>query len=147
MEDEFQNLLKLKGEGKEEGENYDTIKNMMKRINEYSSKAIKDLGTCKEEEAKLRDEIVKDIHEVVEKDNAAVLESLQPTIQQDYKSLKQALKQEKEENEQLLKQLLTIRKECSNMTLQISSCDTKISQLQLNLLGDSVVPELDNENN
>ncbi len=113
---------------------------MLKRIDEYTSKARQDLATCKEEEGKLRDEIVKDVHEVVERDNATVLESLQPTIQQDYKSLKQALKQVKEESEQLMKQLLAIRKECSNMNLQISACDSKVSQLHFNLLGEAANP-------
>ncbi|MDR3549002.1 MAG: hypothetical protein P4M11_12195 [Candidatus Pacebacteria bacterium] len=113
----------------------------MKRIDEYSAKAQADLATCRTEEAKLRDEIVKDVHEVVERDNAAVLESLQPTVQQDYKSLKQSLKQAKEENEQLMKQLLTIRKECANMALQIKACDNKVAQLDVNLLGEALPAE------
>ncbi len=144
---DFQNMLKLKDEPKDAAENYDTIHSMMQRINDCSSKALKDLHECKEKETCLREEIVKDIHEVVEKDNAAVLESLQPVIQKDYKALKQALKQEKEENEQLLKQLLTIRKECASMTLQISACNNKVAQLHVGLLGEpaaNVDPEEDN---
>ena len=137
-------MLKMKEEGKDCGENFDTINNMMKRIADYASRASNDLSSCKDEEAKLRDEIVKDIHEVVERDNAAVLESLQPTIQQNYKTLKQALKQEKEENEQLLKQLLAVRKECANMNLQISACDNKVTQLQGCLLGEPGNIEPDN---
>ena len=122
-------------------ENYDTIYSMMQRISEYSTKALKDLNECKEREASLREEIVKDIHEVVEKENASVLEILQPTIQRNYKALKQTLKKEKEENEQLLKQLLTIRKECATMNLQITACDSKISQIHRGLLGEAANAE------
>jgi len=133
---EEQDTLKVKAEKKDTAENFDTIHSMMQRIQDYTSKALKDLSECKEKETVLREEIVKDIHEVVEKDNSSVLESLQPVIQKDYKSLKQALKQEKEENEQLLKHLLNLRKECATMNLQISACDSKATTLQASLLGE-----------
>ncbi len=131
-------MLKLKGDVKEEAENFDTVKNIMKRINDNVSKAQADLSACKEEEGKLKDEIVKDIHEVVERDNSSVLESLQPAIQQDYKTLKVAFKQENEENEQLFKQLLTLRKECTSMKLQVSECNKKMIELEADLVGQQI---------
>eukprot|EP00826_Nyctotherus_ovalis_P009697 TRINITY_DN12567_c0_g4_i1.p1 TRINITY_DN12567_c0_g4~~TRINITY_DN12567_c0_g4_i1.p1 ORF type:complete len:197 (-),score=87.44 TRINITY_DN12567_c0_g4_i1:44-634(-) len=122
---------------REQPENYDTVYNILKRIEEYSQKAVGDLMDYKEKEMNLRDEIIRDINDMVEKENSETLENLKPLIQKDYKELKQTLKGEKEENEQILKQLLKIRKDFSSLTLQINSCDGKASHLQSGILGEA----------
>ena len=116
---------------REQPENYDTVQNILKRIEEYTIDAMHILMSCKDDETNIRD-----IHDVVEKDNAITLENLQPLIQKDYKELKQELKKEKEENEHLSKQLLRIRKDFSSMNLQIASCDGKASQMYSKILGE-----------
>ena len=129
--------LSLKEElNREQPENFDTVHNIMERISNYSKKAIRDLAECKETEVNLREEVIKDIHDMVEKNNSETLEKLQPLIQRNYKELKQSLKTEKEENEQLMKQLLKIRKDFSSMSLQITSCDNKSNQLHNGILGE-----------
>ena len=136
--------LSLKEElNREQPENYDTVHNIMERINDYSKKSVMNLMECKEKEVRLREEIIKDIHEMVEKNNADTLETLQPLIQKNYKELKQTLKKVKEENEQLLKQLLKVRKDFSSMNLQITSCDNKTNQLHSGILGEVEKPDPD----
>eukprot|EP00826_Nyctotherus_ovalis_P014348 TRINITY_DN13995_c0_g2_i1.p1 TRINITY_DN13995_c0_g2~~TRINITY_DN13995_c0_g2_i1.p1 ORF type:complete len:193 (-),score=66.95 TRINITY_DN13995_c0_g2_i1:116-694(-) len=130
--------LSLKEElNREQPENYDTVNNVLQRIEESLKKAVSDLMEYKEKEMNLRDEIIRDIHDAVEKGNATTLENLRPVIQNDYRDLKQGLKTVKEESEQLHKQLLRIRKDFSTMSLQINSCDGKTTQMHKIVLGEA----------
>eukprot|EP00831_Metopus_contortus_P043124 TRINITY_DN3463_c0_g1_i1.p1 TRINITY_DN3463_c0_g1~~TRINITY_DN3463_c0_g1_i1.p1 ORF type:complete len:242 (-),score=84.12 TRINITY_DN3463_c0_g1_i1:18-743(-) len=142
---ELNPILKMKDQGKSQEENFDTIKSMMKRIDEYSSEALKTISFCGEEESRLRDEIVKDIHEIVEKENTSVLETLQPTIQQNYKTLKQDIKSHKEGSDELFKQLLNLRKEATSMKLQITACENKVEEIRKFIIGENEKPLDDSE--